>query len=77
MLGSRHDVAYLIMIKFTLRLLKDLDSEFVIGERFVELNVNLYQDSKEGVSQKSERFCKLLFLMESTVLRFPLLTGAR
>jgi hypothetical protein len=41
MMGGHRSVAYRIMIEFTLSLSKGLDSEFVIGERFVELNVNL------------------------------------
>ena len=36
MLGGHPGVAYRILIEFTLSLSKGLDSEFVIGERFVE-----------------------------------------
>ncbi len=46
-----------------------LGSEFVIGERFVELKANLYKDPKGGVFQKLERSCDWLFLHEVTFFR--------
>ena len=40
MIGGHRGVAHRIMIEFILSLSKGLDSEFVIGERFVELSAN-------------------------------------
>ena len=57
MLGGHPCVAHRILIEFTLSLSKGLDSEFAIGERFVETkkeSMNGFRRS--GVSKKRTSF---------------------
>ncbi len=51
------------------------NSKFVIGERFIDLSVNLHKDPKGRVFQKSERFRNLLFLHEVLFFALPLDRG--
>jgi len=62
MLGGHPCVAYRILIEFTLSLSKGLDSEFVIGERFVETkkeSMNGFR--RRGVPKKRTCFQLIVF----------------
>jgi hypothetical protein len=74
MLDGHHCVAYRIIIEFILSLSKGLDSEFVIGERFVEIkNESVNGVRRRGVPKKRIYF-QLIVFKDSMFFYFFLLT---
>ena len=62
MLGGHPCVAYRILIEFTLSLSKGLDSEFAIGERFVEIKKESMDGfRRRGFSKKRTCFQLIVF----------------
>ena len=63
MLGGHQRVAHRILIEFTLSLSKGLDSEFVIGERFVETKRPESENGFEGRSVlRNRHYFKVIVL---------------